>query len=331
MVLAQRRMPVEFFASAALVFAAALWICSTQLSGAANDVWVATGVTLDLVLLVPTLYYFLAVRKCGWPVLTTLPIFFICLFAASRIVPSEHHALLNGLHAVLPIAELGLGIALVIAVRRALVAEGPKDWLDTARATVERWTGNSVAAKVLAFELGLFRYAFTRQKVHPLDPGQFSAYQKTPLKAYLWVLMMVIAVETVALHLLLMRWSEIAAWILTLLSVYSAIWLIGDTRAIFRRPIRLDAEALRLRFGMRWSLDVPWLLVERVETGLSVKPDAEKPLEMVPLGAGANVRLKLREPVVADGPYGITRRCSEVLLYVDEPRSFVSEIEQRSA
>ncbi len=329
MVLAQRRIPFEFFAAAAVVFCAAIWICATQLSGTADDALVATGVTLDLVLLVPTLYYFLAVRKCGWPALTLLPVFFICLFAASRIVPAEHHALLNGLHAVLPIAELGLGIALVVAVRRALAAGGTKDWLDTARATVERWTGNSVAAKILAFELGLFRYAFTRQKVGPLSPGEFSAYRKTPLTAYIWVLMMVIAVETVALHLLLVRWSEIAAWILTLLSIYSAVWLIGDTRAIFRRPIRLDGEALRLRFGLRWSLDVPWSAVERVETGLGVKPEAEKPLEMVPLGAGANVRLTLREPAVADGPYGITRRCTEILLYVDEPRSLVSEIEQR--
>ncbi len=330
MVLSQRRMPIEFLASATLVFATAIWICNTQLSGAADDVWVAVGVTLDLAILVPALYYFFAVRKCGWPAFSTLPVFGVCLFAASKIVPDRHHAVLNGLHFVLPVAEMALVVAVMIAVRRLLVAEGPGDWLETAQGTLERWTGSPRVAKIVVFEMGLFRYAFARQKPAALEPGEFSYHQRTPLHAYMSILMVVIVVETLALHLLLSRWSDTVAWVITALSIYSALWLIGDTRAMSRRPIQVDTQALHLRFGMRWSLDVPWSEVERVETGPGVKAETDDSLEMVPLGAGANTRVILREPRIAEGPYGFTRSCSEVLLFVDEPNELVAAISKRS-
>jgi hypothetical protein len=54
----------------------------------------------------------------------------------------------------------------------------------------------------------------------------------------------VIAIETAALHLLLVSRHPWVAWSLTALSLWTAVWLLRDYRAIGARPLVLEPDAL---------------------------------------------------------------------------------------
>jgi len=67
---------------------------------------------------------------------------------------------------------------------------------------------------------------------------------------------MAILVETVAVHMLVRQASPISAWILTGLSCYALLWLVGDFRALRSRLTVVAGGSLRFRMGLRWELDV---------------------------------------------------------------------------
>lgn len=52
------------------------------------------------------------------------------------------------------------------------------------------------------------------------------------------------------LHILLTKWSSLAAWILTFLSIYSGIQIFGFLQSIIKRPISIENGKLFLRYGI---------------------------------------------------------------------------------
>lgn len=118
------------------------------------------------------------------------------------------------------------------------------------------------------------------------------------------------------MHLLLARWSETAAWGLTLLTLYGALWLVADYRASLLRPVLLTSEVLWVRTGLRWSVQVPRAQIARVQR--TRPPEAEPVLQAVLFGS-PTLWVQLREPAVAHGLYGLTRTVRWVALAVDAP------------
>ncbi|MGK7295922.1 MAG: hypothetical protein ACNS61_08875, partial [Candidatus Wenzhouxiangella sp. M2_3B_020] len=133
-------------------------------------------------------------------------------------------------------------------------------------------------------------------------------------------ILMVAAVELVAVHILLQMWSETAALIHAALSLYGVVWLIGDYRAIRRRPHQLRATGMRVRYGLRWDLEATWDQVALARRTRQPAPGDDY-LSTVPVGSPRYV-VELRAPVEATGPYGITRDVRRIGLVVDEPEAF---------
>ena len=79
------------------IYTASLYVAHIASQGTQPGI-LAIGQTLDLVVVVPLLYYGLLIRRKGWPVISLVPVFLLSLFAASFIVPVEHQALLHGLN-----------------------------------------------------------------------------------------------------------------------------------------------------------------------------------------------------------------------------------------
>lgn len=321
---AGRRLPYAFFTVAALVYVGAAAVVRA-IPGSADGPLLALALSVDLTLLVPGLYYWLAVRRKGWPAATTIPVFLLSLFAASRIVPADHHGFLESLHLLVPLAELAFLALLAVAVRRAFAKAGrgssaAADPLAQSERITLDLTGSPTAARIVAFELALLTYAFTWRRPAPLGPRELSYHRKAAVGAINGGLLVLIAAEAFPVHLLLSRWSPTAAWVVLALTVYSALWLVGDARAMARRPIRVTGEGLELRFGLRWSLEAPWAAIQELgPRRMGSKAD----LSLVPLGTDPTHRLVLREPLPARGLYGITRSVSSVDLYVDEPVELV--------
>ena len=111
-------------------------------------------------------------------------------------------------------------------------------------------------AGVLATELALVAYAiggWVRRPAPDHTARSFTCLRAwTPLLAGLLVLL---GVEIVGVHLLVSLASPTIAWVLTALSLYGVLWLVGDAQAARHRPILVDR--LLVRVGLRWTVEIP--------------------------------------------------------------------------
>lgn len=139
----------------------------------------------------------------------------------------------------------------------------------------------------------------------------------------------VIAIETAALHLLLMSRHPWIAWTLTALSLSTIVWLIGDYRAIGARPVVLEADALLVRLGRRFQARVPLREIARVEApGWRDVPAKGSPGYLKLSGPGSpNVLLTFVRPVEFTGPAGIRKSFTRVGLRLDQPADFLRALE----
>ena len=327
MTVRQPTSPLWFAAPLLVVYAAAFFIVEVLPRADAPGA-VAAGLTLDLVVLVPALYYAVLVRGRGWPAVTLAPVLLLSFGAASLIVPAEHRSVLTALGYAIPVVELALvgyvghkAWRVVRANREASAARG--DFYDRVRETLREAFDVPAVAGALAYEVSLFHYAFAIRSAEPPEHG-FAYHRRSGYGAVLAAVLMAAALELVAVHFLLRSWSETAALVHAALSLYGIVWLVGDYRAMRRRPHDLQTTGLRVRYGLRWDVDVSWDQVSVVRRTRQ-PASGDDYLSTVPVG-GPRYVVDLRAPVEATGPYGLTRSVRHVGLVVDEPEAFEARL-----
>ena len=328
------RLPLLLFAlSLTAIYGAALAIASrlTQLERA--DL-IAGALTFDLTLLVPLLYYLLLVRWRGLPAVTVVPVFLVCAGLASVLIPETHHQMLDLVYYAAGLAELSVIVFIVyklVQLRRAYRQRAAAG-LDVPTALRESASSilGPVAGNALAYELALFYFAVAGWRRSPQSPPEssFGYHRASAYVPFAIGILIAVVIETVAVHALVRLWSPVTAWIFTAISIYSAVWVVGDTQAVRLRPIVVADGTLRLRLGLRWSADIPVTEIESVNAITALLPrKTPEYLKAVLLGA-PNRRLRLRVPVCALGPYGFPRQVSTLDLQLDEPERFDTALKQ---
>src|SRR5262249_42903394 len=122
-----------------------------------------------------------------------------------------------------------------------------------------------------------------------------------------------------------------AAWTLTALGAYAALWLVGHDRATAARAIAVDGDGVALRVGLRLTARVPSShIAEARVVAWTERPapapgylDAARPIE-------PNVVVRFVEPVIVTGAIGARRRVTSIGVAVDEPERLVAAIERAS-
>jgi hypothetical protein len=296
---------------------------------------ISGAVTFDFVVSVPFLYWWFMVRKARWPALSMLPVLVLCLLMASLLLPAEHRQPLRLAQYLVIVAELtAVAVVTVKAVgaagayrSRTQAGGGDYDPVELLHFSLRRALPVERVADVVADELALVYYALFswRRRVRPrADEVAFSYHRENGFGSLLLALTFVAALELVGGHLLVSAWwGRAAAWVLTALSLYGLVWLLGYFQAVRLRPITVGSDSLRVRVGLRWSLDVPF---DQIETVLEPAADQAQPmgadyLRAVVLGESQFI-IRLREPLTAHGLYGTRRRVRAVGVAVDDPGGF---------
>lgn len=126
------------------------------------------------------------------------------------------------------------------------------------------------------------------------------------------------------MHLLIALWSPVAAWLLTALSLYTVLWLIGDYRAVRLRPTLLHDGALEVRVGMRWNRRLPPAGVHAVRPApASPLPGSTPGYLNASVVGSPNLLLELTGPLEARGPYGWRKEVTLLGLTVDDADAFL--------
>lgn len=302
----------------------------TFASAAAATDGVANAIVMDLTLGAVLVVWLLAVRRGGLRPVVLLPTFLAGLGLSHLLVGVHEPAALDLLGKGAVAAELALVVWIFRGVgrgARALDREAG-DALVAIRQSVERPLGTGVLARMVASEVAALWFA-TGAWRRPV-PG-YGGARRFPYGARAGgihvALVVASIVEVVAVHLLVSRWSHLAAWILTALALYGLLWILADLRAIRLRPSTLDDRTLVIRTGLRWTMSIPRDRIRAVE-----RRDwrhrfgrGEDELSLAVVGE-PDIIIELDRPLPATGPFGITRTARRIGFSADRPDEVIEAI-----
>ncbi|GAB2570569.1 hypothetical protein [Spirosoma areae] len=164
----------------------------------------------------------------------------------------------------------------------------------------------------------------------PAGAKTVTIHRQSGQTALLVGLLLVGAIEGVAVHLLLSRWSPTAAFWVTILSGYGLLFFVADAIATVKRPSYLTDNQVRIRLGIRWRAIIPRSAIAQVSLL------HEKPVKQPDLLNGAflttpNVLLTFSKPVSFLGPYGLKKGVSRFAFFVDDRSAFVNQLTRRES
>ena len=323
-------------AAAFLVFMAC-WGISKTVMYRAHPERFTLPLLADLTLTAP-LAYWLVARKQRVTAYALIRIAFLGLLIATLLLSGRDQVMVREWRQwLVPIAEvsiIGYIIWRFVQAGRRNRSEGKaeQDFLFTTRQVLREFTGNPRAANILATEIAMFHYVFTKRKPVVADnQTTFSNFRKSGIILVLYAFLGIFVVETLGMHFLLSVWSRTAAWIVTALSAYSCLQLLGHIRAMRARPIRLEENGLVVRHGLMGG-DVT-IAYERIAslTPAGTKPPEEDHLKIALIRGMEKHTIELRttSPVRVIRAFGIEKESDLLLLCIDEPTAFLEHIHHR--
>lgn len=287
----------------------------------------APAITVDICLIIPLLY-FLIIKKSRIPKLSVVAVFLLSLKAASIVLPVQNHEWILLFEYLLLPVELFIAGLILYKVQKGVKtfkenSEKETDTILNLRAIAAKESGSKLFGNVFGSELAIFYYLFfAKKEKKPVTEKSkiFTYHKRIAYPTTIVVFIFLILVETFALHLLLLRWHPIPAWIATLSSVYLIFFLIADVRAVLQRPIYFDKDFLYIRIGMRWYLKTP--LVDIKEIMVTKKTADYKDCQKMVLFGDPNLLIRFNKPQVAIGLYGIKKKFLNLGIQIDDPERF---------
>ncbi|WP_296620127.1 hypothetical protein [Marivirga sp.] len=290
------------------------------------------GITADLLLTVP-LVYFLLIRKTEIPKTTVIPIMIIGLLIGSYFLPNESQYYLNFFKTwILPIIEISVLSFVIYNVRKGikrykLNKTESFDFFTTLKNTCYEILPKDVVIPVVT-EIAVFYYGFLYWKKRELKENEFSYHKDSGTITLLIAIIFIVAIETVVFHILLAKWSSIAAWILTFLSIYSGIQIFGFLKSMLKRPISIENDRLYLRYGIMTETAIDLKDIETVEISskdIELNQETRK-LSFLGELENHNIIIRLKKENELIGLYGIKRKYRNLALYVDDKIEFTNQV-----
>jgi hypothetical protein len=283
---------------------------------------VGIGAALDVAVTVPALYFLLVIRGGLQPLVSLVPLFLLGLLRATYLAPGIAWA-----HPTVgAAAELAVVALIAVHLRRGWrAASADSDVLTRIEIAAREIVPTRRIAAILACEIAVFYYAFAswRQAPHaPAGSRAFSIHEQSGVAALFGMLAGVSLIEAALVHVVVMRWSIVAAWTLTALSIYGMVWLGALARSFVLRPVFIQNGELIARNGMMWTVRI-------LLDGIHAVESAAGAYDMkLPPAAEPNVVLRLSQPVTAHGMYGMRRRITSLALAIDDRSGFIRALHE---
>lgn len=295
------------------------------------------AVIFDLLLTTP-LIYFLIIRKRDIPKITVVSVFVLCLIIANYIIPPTHQPFLNQLEFwLIPIVEFGVISYVIFNAQKTI-----RQFRAEKKATPDFYTAICLACKaalpkraamLFAMEISVVYYALFAWTAKPIPKAnEFTSYKKNGVISVVYALMMIFLAETFAVHMLVGKWNELLAWVLTWFSLYGCIQLLALARSLPRRLTYIDkAEKklyLRSGFFKETMIDIESIVAIKL-TARSLPEDGSIVKFSALGGFGThNIILHLNEETVLQRIYGLKKPFKSLAIYIDEKALFVNQLNE---
>lgn len=295
------------------------------------------AIVLDLLVTMPFLY-FLAIRKRKVPKLSVVSVFVLGVFTATYILPKDNQSLLLTIKTyffpLLELAVFSFFLYKAHAVYKVFSKEehSKLDFFDATSIAVKSVLPNKISF-FLTTEIAVVYYTFFNWKKTKLKHNEFSNYKENGIKTLLFALIFIIFIETFVLHVYLEKFSLMAAWIFSVVSIYTIFQVFALIKSLSKRPFFIDNvnNQVVLRFGFFGIAKIPFSNINSVEMNTKDLPQGNSIVPFSPLGnlGGHNVIFNLKNNIEFEGFYGIKKVSDRIAVFVDDKNRFVSTIEKQ--
>ncbi len=224
---------------------------------------------LDFMVGIPLGFYLLVVRPRGLTLLSVIPVIWAGYGLSVFALGSPNAAILPYLLTVLMPVELAIAIReclKVVKVYRSAKAKSA-DPIARFKETMLYLVRKDAPASMAAAELSVWHYALLswRKKPYVLSGEKaFSYHNAGGYMNMMLGLVLAFPVEIIGVHVLISQWSIVAASVVMALSIYAAVWLIGDARARVMRPVTLGDDYIRLECGIQMEAVISLSDIEKI-------------------------------------------------------------------
>lgn len=324
-----------------LVFAALLFGCMYALF---HYVKVSDTVVSILnvvgVVLVPFVYYIFYVKRSGGKIELIYMIFIAAIGVTYLLTPVEQKGFLRALlHWLVPLIELAAVFYIVYRVYSIMKnyklakRHNEAQPLEIMRNVLSPMLGSGALLEIVMTELSVFYYSIGISFRKPALPeyGCFTYHKQSQIKPIIIVFIVIIILETVGLHFLVSIWSDILAWIMTAINAYGIVYMIAFKNSFRFLPILLDDNHLRIRLGFQCDINIPLHNIESIGTAkeIGIGEKIPKDVYMAYLRFDTpQFQIRLKEPVAVKGAFGLSKQISLVIIRVDEPQLFTTQLNQ---
>lgn len=308
-----------------------IWLMKSSFLATINNT-LDLAITVDLLFTVP-IVYFLLIRKTQIPKTTVIILIIIGLLLGYIFLPKENQFYLDIFKTwVLPFIEIFILVFVIFKVKNAIKkyknAKGEHlDFFTALKKTCYEVLPKKVAMP-FATEIAVIYYGFIKWKTPKLKQNEFTYHKNSGTPMLLGAFIFIILIETFVLHVALQKWNVIVAWILTGVSIYTIIQVLGFAKSLIQRPIYIDNNFLWLKYGILNEAKISLTNIDEVELSKKPLPKEELTKTLSPLGEleSYNVIIHLKDKTELIGLYGFSKKFTKLQLYVDKPNKFKEAI-----
>ncbi|MGE6415581.1 hypothetical protein ACQKDD_15550 [Planococcus kocurii] len=301
--------------------------------------WLTITLTLAMITVGPTLIYFLLIKPKAMPKLWIYLSFLACLGAAYLIIPSSQKGYLNTiLFWLLPVIEVSVVLIVIYGIVKSVrtyrsVETGEKlNFLEVVENALKPKLGNGFILHAVLTELSVFYYSlfvwFKKPSVNANDT--FTYHKDSQIKTIVILFSVLIVVEGVLFHFLLQRWSEVVAWIFTVLNAYGLLYIIGLYNSVKFLPHVIGENYLIIRLGYQSSIKVDIHNIARTQVAethsITDKVSKDTYYSLLTIDS-PQYEIILKEPALMKGSYGKKTYVNSVVFRADDSRELVESIE----
>lgn len=327
MILARRSWLSFAFLAAVL----ALYIYGVISAGQIPAEVVAVALPPDFMVGIPLAFYLVVLRPKKMTPLAILPVIWLGYGLSALAFGSPTAGTLPVLLAALFPVEVAIAVREILRLARLFKraktqSTDPLEWLYAVTYYLVR---KELPARMMAAELGVWYYALISWRKKPSVEADDKAYSYHNASGYMSVMLgfgLAFPVEIVAVHMLLSQWNATVAIVVTLLSVYAAVWLVGDARARALRPVVLGKDELRIECGIQMKGTISLSNIASVSCHEPADIDKADKLNYGTFYQ-ANVWIVMHGPVEMRTLLGMKRPLA-IGLSLDDPKGFIQEFSQ---
>lgn len=296
--------------------------------------------TLTLIILPPTSIYRLLIRPRSMPKLFVYLSFIVCLGASYLIIPSSQKGFFNQILIwLIPVLEFSIVTVVVYSIIKSIIRykgnneSKENDFLEITRISLEPKLGNGFVLGAILTELSVFYYSIVGwfRKPTLIENEKVYSYHKTSqIKTIVIVFSILITLEGILFHFLIQLWSDVAAWIFTILNIYALLYLIGLYNSVRFLPHIIYFDKLIIRLGYQSSIELDIRNIESIQTAkkqgeIGKKIPKETYYAMLNMDS-PQYEIILKEPALMKSSYGRKKYVKTVVFRTDEPIKMVDEI-----